>query len=229
MDINERRISIWGDSILKGIVLDNGSGTYRVLDGNCVSRFAEATGKEISNHASFGMTVGKALERIKRSVERNPPEGGDIVLVEFGGNDCDYDWKEISANPRAHHEPKTPLPAFIEKLGEIIGIFRSLGTTPVLMSLPPLVSERYFEWISKNLNGDNILEWLGDVNKIYRWQEAYNDVVVETARKNGLPLVNIRKEFLVNDRCNGLFCADGIHPNADGHDVIYNAFIKYVS
>lgn len=229
MDINERRISIWGDSILKGIVLDSLSGTYRVFDGNCVSRFAETTGGEIRNHASFGMTVGKALERIKRSVARNPPASGDIVLVEFGGNDCDYSWKDVAADPRAHHEPKTPLPAFIEKLGEIIGIFRSLGITPVLMSLPPLVSERYFDWISKDLNGDNILEWLGDVNKIYRWQEAYNDVVVETARKNDLPLVNIRKEFLVNDRCNGLFCADGIHPNEAGHDVLYNAFIKYVS
>ena len=74
MNIENRHITVWGDSILKGVVLDDTTGEYRVHPANCVTRFANATKTIISNHASFGMTTGKAFERIQRSIERNPPE-----------------------------------------------------------------------------------------------------------------------------------------------------------
>lgn len=229
MNIEKRHISVWGDSILKGIVLDELTGAYRVLPNNCVSRFAEQTKSEITNHASFGMTTVKAYERILRSVERNPPQKDDIVLVEFGGNDCDYHWEEISLRPDDYHEPKTPISVFGSKMQSIIDIFRDFGISPVLMTLPPLDPNRYFEWISRGLDGSNILKWLHDVNKIYRWQEAYNDIIIQTAKENGLRLINVRKSFLVSDHYTDLICKDGIHPNANGHETIYNSLIKYVS
>ncbi len=228
MQLDNRTIRIWGDSILKGYALDETGTRYIVLKNNCVDRFARETNTVISNHASFGMTTGKALDRIARSIERNPPAKNDIILVEFGGNDCDFHWSEISAFPDAVHQPNTPIESFAGKMQAIIDAFKKYGIEPIMMTLPPLEPSRYLEWISRGLNRENILRWLGDVNKIYRWQEAYNEIVVETAQKNALRLINVRKSFLTTDRFTDRLCADGIHPNEAGHDTILDSFLGYV-
>ena len=228
MNLDNRTIRIWGDSILKGYSLDETGSRYIVLKNNCVDRFARETNTVISNHASFGMTTRKALDRIVRSIERTPPAKGDIILVEFGGNDCDYHWSEISAQPGATHQPNTPIDCFAGKMQAIIDAFRKFSIDPILMTLPPLEPNRYLDWISRGLNRENILRWLGDVNKIYRWQEAYNEIVVDAALKNGLRLINVRKNFLTADRFTERLCADGIHPNEAGHDTILDSFLGYV-
>jgi len=228
MTIENRHISVWGDSILKGIVRDDTPDGYRVLADNCVQRFALSTGASIANHASFGMTTVKAIERIARSIARNKPQEGDIVLIEFGGNDCDFRWDEISKTPDEAHEPKTPLALFGENLQAMIDVFKSLRTSPILMSLPPLEPNRYLEWISRGLSRVNILKWLDDVNKIYRWQEVYNDTVVDVARKNDLRLIDVRKRFLMSERYTSLICDDGIHPNERGHELLYSSFMDFV-
>ncbi len=229
ININRKHIHIWGDSILKGVVLDDETGTYQILSNNCVTRFVQKTNAKIFNHASFGMTTTKACQRIQRHLERNPPEPDDIVLVEFGGNDCDFHWEDISIAPQEHHNPNTPIEIFDNKIQSIINMFHSFNIDPVMMSLPPIDPDRYFKWISRGLNSSNILLWLGDVNKIYRWQEAYSNIVIEAAKKNSLPLANIRKWLLVSDHYTGLICKDGIHPNENGHEMICNAFLSYVS
>lgn len=228
MNIENRHISVWGDSILKGIVRDDTTQGYRVLERNCVNRFAESTGSTVSNHASFGMTARKAFERICRSVLRTPPLENDIVLIEFGGNDCDFKWNEISETPDMAHDPKTPLAVFSTTLQSIVDAFKSFKISPILMSLPPLEPNRYFEWVSRGLNGKNILKWLDDVNKIYRWQEVYNDAIVDIARKNDLNLIDVRKGFLISDRYTSLICDDGIHPNERGHETIYTTFMDFL-
>jgi len=228
MNIENRHISVWGDSILKGIVRDDTSDGYRILDANCVSRFASSTGSTVNNHASFGMTTVKAYDRIERSVKRNPPQENEIVLIEFGGNDCDFKWNEISDSPDLHHEPKTPIAQFSANLQSIIDAFKSFDLSPILMSLPPLEPNHYFEWVSRGLSRANILKWLDDVNKIYRWQEVYNDTVVDLARTNDLRLIDVRKTFLMSDHYVSMICDDGIHPNERGHDAIYSTFMDFL-
>jgi len=78
------------------------------------------------------------------------------------------------------------------------------------MALPPLEPVRFLDWVSRGLDRANILAWLGDVNRIYRWQEAYSDIVVQTANANGLRVLNVRKDFLVSDNYAAKFCADGM-------------------
>ena len=228
MNMDKKHINIWGDSILKGVVLDETNGRYQVLENNCVDRFAKLTGAIIDNHASFGMTTGKALERIKRSLLRKAPGHDDIVLVEFGGNDCDFRWEEVSASPGERHLPKTPIGQFGEALQAIINLFKLIDIRPVLMALPPLEPGRFLDWVSRGLDRANILAWLGDVNKIYRWQEAYNDIVVQTANANRLRVLDVRKDFLVLDDYAARFCADGMHPNEAGQELILESILSYV-
>jgi acyl-CoA thioesterase-1 len=228
MDLENRRISIWGDSILKGVVLDDADGRYRVLEGNCVQRFAGLTGAAVTNHASFGMTTGKALERIKRAISRSAPDGDDIVLLEYGGNDCDFQWAEVAANPDGAHLPKTPIDQFGAMLQAIVDVFKSLKIKPILMNLPPLEPAKYFAWLSRGLNAEALRSWLGDINRIYRWQEAYNAIVGRTAKDNGLRLIDVRTNFLVSSDYGSLMCADGIHPNAAGQETMLEAVLAYV-
>lgn len=228
MNIKDRNISVWGDSILKGIVRDEKTDGYKVYPLNCVKRFEEETGSCITNHASFGMTTNKAFQRIERSLKRNPPKDTDIVLIEFGGNDCDYIWSEISEDPERYHEPKTTVTQFTENLQGIFDTFISWNISPIVMTLPPLEPNRYFEWISRGLNKMNILKWLGDKNKIYRWQEVYNTTIVALARKNNLRLIDVRKNFLLSKNYEALICDDGIHPNEKGHELIYATFMDFL-
>ncbi|OHE71801.1 MAG: GDSL family lipase [Treponema sp. RIFOXYC1_FULL_61_9] len=228
MTFENTRIDIWGDSIMKGIVLDETDGRYRVPQKNCVARFAEITGAAVMNHASFGMTVGKAFERITRSLARKLPGTDEIALLEYGGNDCDFNWAEISANPEGGHFPKTPLDRFAAILQSIIDLFRSFRIEPVLMSLPPLDADKYFAWLSRGLNIGNLRSWLGDINRIYRWQEAYNNVVRQTANRNGLFLIDVRQDFLISGNYGAKMCADGIHPNESGQTIILESALSAV-
>jgi len=228
MKLENRHIDIWGDSIMKGIILDEAEGRYKVPENNFVKLFSENTGARITNHASFGMTSIKASERITRNIERVPPNPDDIVIIEFGGNDCDYHWNEISKNPDKEHLPKTPINVFGKSLQDIIDKFTSLSIKPILMTLPPLEPFRYFEWISQGLEKVNILKWLGDINKIYRWQEAYNGIIQQKAVTNGLRIINIRNAFLVADHYLERFCKDGIHPNLLGQQTILDSCLDYI-
>jgi acyl-CoA thioesterase I len=200
-----------------------------VLENNCVDRFAGITGTCITNHAGFGMTTGRALERIVRALDRNIPDKNDIVILEYGGNDCDFNWAEVSVDPKGKHLPKTPIDQFGTLFQSIIDLFKSFHLRPILMALPPLDPLKYFAWISRNLNADNIRAWLGDIYRIYRWQEAYNDIVVQTANENDLRIINVRKDFLVCADYGEKFCTDGIHPNEAGQNTILESVLSYVN
>ena len=55
-------ISLWGDSIGKGVVFDEARGRYVILKENCVSLLGRLLGSPIANHAMMGCTARKAAE-----------------------------------------------------------------------------------------------------------------------------------------------------------------------
>ena len=69
---------------------------------------------------------------------------------------------------------------------------------------------------------NNVYSWLGgDINVISRWHEMYNRALFEISRFMHTPIIDITTPF---DKYQGamrtLYCADGIHPNAEGHKLI---------
>jgi len=227
MELANKNITIWGDSILKGVILDEQDGRYKVMKNSSISSFAKITDYSIKNNAYFGMTSTKALNRIKASIENQPPKKDDIVIIEFGGNDCDYNWREIANAPDSIHQPKTTISNFKNSLQNMIDIFKKKGVTPILMNLPPLEPERYFNWVSKGLNKENLLRFLGDVAKIYRWQEVYSNATEWIARQNNCSLLNVRESFLISNNYSSQFCVDGIHPNEKGHEKILESLLAF--
>lgn len=105
------------------------------------------------------------------------------MVMDFGGNDCDFHWKEIAEDPTGDHQPNVPLPEFVELYREMIRRVRSHGIRPILTNLPPLDSERFFNWWCGDLDKEAVMRWLGDVGNIYVWQERYSRAVERLARE----------------------------------------------
>lgn len=220
-------VCIFGDSIMKGVVFDSLRGRYAYLKNSFLEILKRHNSSvRVDNFSKFGctITVGKKI------IEKHADRLSDYryTALEFGGNDCDFDWKAISERPDDVHLPKTPLEEFEILYSRIIDDVTRAGSRPVLFTLPPLCAERYFAWISRGLNAENILRWLGDVGHIYRWHEMYNNAVLKiTAAKNTL-LIDIREAFLKTRDYVKLLCADGIHPNEAGHALISDAVMKAI-
>jgi len=218
---------VWGDSISKGVIYNEIKGKYTLLDNNYVSLVQNYLKGMVYNAAKFGNTIKKGIDRLNKEIKALQP---DIVLIEFGGNDCDFDWKQIADNPLADHQPRTEFELFKETLRDTIYSLKNQAITPILMSLPPLDADRYFKWISNNSSavGSRILTWLGSVTKIYWWQERYNSVVVSIAEETRTRLIDVRSAFLQTPDFTKLLCVDGIHPNEEGHRLIAQKVMHYI-
>lgn len=214
------KVTVYGDSILKGVLLEGGK---YVINRVWEKQLAEKFHLTIRNCARFGCTIRKILPIIRRDSEGKGSET-EIAVLELGGNDCDYDWTEISQAPDASHDCKTPPQEFQARYREAIHLIRSSGRTPVLMTLPPVHSERYLSFICRNgLSRKSILRWLGDVEAIYRWQDRYSEMVAQIAREEHTRLVDLRKAFPKDAKSlEPLLCDDGIHPSPLGQKLIFD-------
>ncbi len=219
-------ICLFGDSIAKGVTFDSSLQKYILLK-NSFSHLLQKDGEfQISNYSKFGCTVGKGFEIVTQKKEKL--QAFQYTALEFGGNDCDFDWQDISDRGEGEYTPKTPLSAFRRIYGKIIDAVREAGSNPILLSLPPIDAQRYFAWISKGKSAENILKWIGDVEHIYRWHEMYNLVVFELSREKNVPLINITDTFLEERNYHSFICDDGIHLNESGHRLVYQVLSYYI-
>ncbi len=220
--MNITGISLWGDSIGKGVMYDAQRGRYSIYPGNLFSMLKKSLDIPVDNYAVMGNTAPVGAERMRRATLQE----GSLAVIEFGGNDCDMPWADISGAPDKDYQPRTPLKEFHDAVCDMIYRARSQGATPVLVTPPPLDATRYFNWVSRKLSADNIMEYLGDVQYIYRWQEHYASAVKRIAAETGCALCDIRDQFLAIRRIDKLLCVDGIHPNQEGYSIITNYATK---
>lgn len=214
-------VCIFGDSVAKGVVFDTVKNKYRLLKDSFANIVESQQNISIFNFARFGCTISMGSEILKR--HENELNRFDYTILEFGGNDCDYNWSEIAEDPLGQHLCNTPIPQFREKYMELISLVLQNGGRPVLLNLPPIDPRRYFNWVSKGLNKKNILAFLGEIDAIYKWQEMYSTTVEELAAKEKIPMIDIRSGFMSKKNFSNYLCADGIHPNEKGHLLISRA------
>ncbi len=219
-------IGLFGDSILKGIQINPVNKKYYINNNIDVEILSKNYPIQIQNYSSFGCTVKKGSGLLKKRLEKNI--GCDVIVMDYGGNDCDYNWKAIAENPEGNHSPNTPIELFSETYRGIIDTLKKKNILPILTTLPPLEPQRFFEWFCRDLNKKNILMWLGNINNIYSHQESYSRAIEKIALETQVPLIDLRGAFLKSGNIKALLCEDGTHPNTSGQKIIASSFYNFV-
>lgn len=206
-------ICVWGDSLAKGVTFDENRQRYAIVRENCVRMLGEKLHVPVYNYAVMGQTAQECLAAIR-------PEDlipGGLAAIEFGGNDSDLCWADVAKEPDREHPARSTIAQFTESLRGLIDFTRKGHMTPLLVTPLPIDGERYYRWVSRNLDADAILSYLGDAQMMCRWQEQYANAVRDVAREQGVSFLDLRSDFLCDRQFGRLYCADGIHPNAAGH------------
>jgi len=219
------RLELYGDSVLKGVIYSDEQKRYKLCKNNHYEELVKS-GIEVRNNSHMGSTICEGLEILKCTLE--VCDENTLVLFHFGGNDCNFNWKQVSENPEGEFLPNTPEDEFIKTYQEAIAYAKKMGAKVAVSSLVPLDSVKFMNCISKGLNFDHILHWLGDISLLSRWQEHYSRIVEQLAAETNCPLLDFRSEFLKSHHYQSAICSDGIHPNQLGHDMIVKNLCRFV-
>ncbi|MGN1094805.1 MAG: SGNH/GDSL hydrolase family protein, partial [Eubacteriales bacterium] len=218
-------VMVFGDSVMRGVTLDENTNRYVTHRGrfdSVMQRFHVS----IENNARFGFTVERGFDQIKKTISK--AHHPDIVLLEYGGNDCNFDWKAVSERPAEEHFPVLSPEKFESIYNEMLDYIISIGSLPVIILPPPIDSEKFLDWVCRpGLSKENIISWLGEVSLIYRWQEHYSRICERIAHERDLPMIDLRTQFVISHEYSSLICADGIHPTEKGHGIIDKELYKF--
>ena len=222
------KIAALGDSLTKGVILTDKE-KYSLVEFSFMDIISSTLNIQVDNYSRFGCTVNFGEKMIERHKEKI--SSSDYTFIEYGGNDCDFDWARIAESPSENHTPNTEIKTFREHIIKLIDSVRKLGSKPVILSLPPIISDKYFSFFSRMMSQehkDNIIKWLGgDVGIISRWHECYNRELFKIARQTNTTIIDITSPFdTYRGHLSALYCSDGIHPNAEGHRLIANEIIS---
>lgn len=220
-----KQVLVLGDSILKGIQVDPETKKYVTRNDIDVPALETQFGLQVRNDSHFGATVEKGKRLLDRLLNRQVT--CDYLVMDFGGNDCNLRWDQVAQRPIGEHLPSVPLAEFAERYREMVRAVKAAGIKPILTTLPPLVSQRFFNWWCQGLDQSAVMGWLGDVNNIYAWQENYSRAVERLAKEEQVHLVDLRGAFLDHGHIEELICEDGTHPNSAGQALITEAFRNF--
>lgn len=219
-----RQLLIFSDSVVKGVMHENGR--YKLCDDHDFTSL-NTCGVEAHNYSKMGATIRTGLEIMQRKLTRCDDQ--TLILLSFGGNDCDYNWAEIAADPDGIHMPHTPPEEFVSLYRDAVALARTSGAEVAAASIVPIEATRYMKTISDGRDAANILKWLGDINRLYRWQEYYNHLACAAAASLGCRMIDVRSAFLQSACFPSLMSDDGIHPSPAGHALLHKTVYAALS
>ena len=103
------RVEFFGDSIVRGALWADGK--FRLRPGRDFPELS-GLGLTVRNNAMIGASIMKGA----KTVERRLPALDDhtLVVMGFGGNDCNFDWQAVADAPDDPHLPVVLLQSFGE-------------------------------------------------------------------------------------------------------------------
>jgi len=216
-----KEIIIFGDSIFKGIYFDGEAQRYR----QCREKL-EVSGAEVLLRCRMGATIEQGLAAIERSLPLCCSE--NLAVLEYGGNDCNFDWAEVSRDPLAPHLANIPIDSFRSLYLEAAQRIRDTGARLIISSLPPISAPLFMDFLSRGLDYDGLRRFIGPIERLSTWQQEYSQVAQEIAERTGALFMDLRTavSFLPE---RGMISADGLHPDPAGHRLIRNYLSDYLS
>jgi lysophospholipase L1-like esterase len=184
----------FGDSITDGDGSQQHEGGYRSLLQDAL-RAHFGGNATILNEGQSGSKSDVGAERIGASLNRTDPA---YTLIIYGTNDY------------TRAECHQAFPCYtVDALRSMIGSARSVGSLPVLATIPavnPVTAQ------------PDRLGWVGRMNELIR----------PMARQEGVPVADIYAAFLRTPNPESLF-ADRVHPNDRGYEIIAAEFLNAIT
>ena len=212
------KLVVFGDSILKGVITIPDSGKlFDTTENDSLSLAQKKLGFELDNRSIYGNITSKGLVKLQKFYEK----GGqaDFCVIEFGSNDCDYDWGTLVQ--------KVPLEDYLANLTAMIKLCRDHKVTPLMMGLIPYVCDDWFKTIIKGQDEKAILDFLGgSPETLGKNQLIYKNGQADFVQKNNVQFLD---PWTIFEGHKELMCFDGIHPNEKGYELLSKAWIKFLS
>lgn len=191
-------VMFFGDSICYGQFVSPHATWVTQVSRSLSERFGERIW--VSNCGISGNTTRMALERMPSYFQSH---NIDIVLVQFGINDCNL-WRTDKGLPRVSRK------AFHANLEEIIDRARRFGARHVLLTT--------------NHPTTKMIELDGETIPHQRGNSEYNEVIRQVARdRNDVVLIDIDELFSAQPETQELLLPDGVHLSLRGHNLYYSA------
>ena len=204
------RVTFFGDSICVGQGVSIHKGWVTRIASK-VSDLVEKTKKDIviTNASVNGNTTRLALERMPYDIQSH---GVDIMILQFGMNDCNY-WESDKGLPRVG--PK----AFKANLDEIIRRATTFGAKKVLMNTNHMTT------LTKRVFPNTNITYQESNNS---YNQIIRDVALELKRDVILNDIEYRFQCILEQEQYPLgeyLLEDGLHLSEKGHDVYYKSII----
>ena len=230
INIKDYELTVFGDSIAKGVIT-SADGKPSRTEASAINILQNRFNKDIDNRSAFGQTLKKIYDKkyIDDYISNLDTSKNNCVFFAIGGNDSDFNWKEVAQSPTQNHQPNTQIKEFRKYLNELVNKLKKAKVKVFLITLVPMDPERFFNnFISKQTDKDLILKFLkNDISNIYKYQERFSSEIIHCAISNNCELIDLRSELLCRRTYLKLLCKDGIHPNKQGQKAIAQVFIKY--
>lgn len=195
------KVVFFGDSICFGQYVSPHETWVTRLSCELTRDLAPTT-LNVKNSSISGNTTRMALERMPYDVQA---QGVDILVVQFGMNDCNY-WQTD------HGEPRVSPNAFGANLEEIIARGRAFGAKSIfLLTNHPSPRTERFSHAKVSYQQSN---------------ERYCEIIRQTSERTGSFLIDIDNEWKKRLDAHEfsleeLLLPDGIHLSKKGHDLYF--------
>ncbi len=198
-------------------------GTYKyTLSNKLIAAYSKSG---LSSHIAtfWRINAMRQLDRELRELRYS-----DAVVVEFGGEVCDFDWTAISAHPDKQHKPRTSVTNLGNAYRRVVNRIQRAGKNPVLLTIPTIETNYFFTNTTNNLNAGNILTWLGgDIEQINEIHEQYNDELNKVSKTLDVPIIDTMSIFKEKNNRKDYYRADGIHLNESGDELVADAIRNF--
>ena len=200
------RILVFGDSTAQGYYdLEHGGWANRLFLDNLKRKVRRPDNAiEIVNVSISGDTTRKVVDRLKAEIEARQWDKEPLALVvAIGINDTLLEDNEPISTPDTYRKD----------LGALYAIAQEYTREVVFVGLEAVDEAESAPW--KYNSGTHQLAWRNE--RIH----TFDEVLKVFASKHGAEYVAIFEAFMKRQEQGEKLCADGLHPNAAGHELMY--------
>lgn len=223
-----RTIYIFGDSLLRGVMPDE-NGMYHSTECIDFDGLAKKHDIVIKNYAMPTFTSKQGRDWMNKTLAA--VEKPDLAIVEYGGNDCDFRWRELAETDELVVNPhRVSLEEFAVTYGSILDDLEAMDIRTVVTLCPQLPPHVYLKHLSDSGVPEKVIHRYAASDEEFAAEyTAYKKVILKLANERQKSVLNIEKNFANLDNMVEYYSVDGMHPNEKGYHLIHNSFDEFFS